>query len=129
MLTSAMEYPDTRKPPSNSEGGFKNGASEEVRTLDIYLGKVVLYQLSYARLRGVENNLQLLLRVNAFFNKRNLPSLFLEIEVKHKLVANGIRKCDQLILVQGLGNFTAQQESQQLLHLILIAGIECNVEG
>ena len=27
----------------------KNGASEEVRTLDIYLGKVVLYQLSYAR--------------------------------------------------------------------------------
>ena len=30
---------------------FKNGASEEVRTLDIYLGKVVLYQLSYARLK------------------------------------------------------------------------------
>lgn len=28
----------------------KNGASEEVRTLDIHLGKVVLYQLSYARL-------------------------------------------------------------------------------
>ena len=28
----------------------KNGASEEVRTLDIYLGKVVLYQLSYARM-------------------------------------------------------------------------------
>ena len=28
----------------------KNGASEEVRTLDIYLGKVVLYQLSYARI-------------------------------------------------------------------------------
>lgn len=26
-----------------------NGAGEEVRTLDIYLGKVMLYQLSYAR--------------------------------------------------------------------------------
>ena len=25
----------------------ENGVSEEVRTLDIYLGKVVLYQLSY----------------------------------------------------------------------------------
>ena len=32
---------------------FINGASEEVRTLDIYLGKVVLYQLSYAREKGV----------------------------------------------------------------------------
>ena len=32
--------------------GLKNGASEEVRTLDIHLGKVVLYQLSYARLLG-----------------------------------------------------------------------------
>jgi hypothetical protein len=30
--------------------GLFNGASEEVRTLDIHLGKVVLYQLSYARL-------------------------------------------------------------------------------
>ena len=26
------------------------GAGEEVRTLDIYLGKVVLYQLSYTRI-------------------------------------------------------------------------------
>jgi hypothetical protein len=26
-----------------------NGAGEEVRTLDIHLGKVTLYQLSYAR--------------------------------------------------------------------------------
>ena len=29
--------------------GHKNGAGEEARTLDIYLGKVVLYQLSYTR--------------------------------------------------------------------------------
>ena len=29
---------------------LQNGAGEETRTLDVYLGKVVLYQLSYARL-------------------------------------------------------------------------------
>ncbi len=28
----------------------KSGAGEEIRTLDSHLGKVVLYQLSYARL-------------------------------------------------------------------------------
>ena len=27
----------------------ENGAGEETRTLDVHLGKVVLYQLSYAR--------------------------------------------------------------------------------
>jgi hypothetical protein len=30
----------------------KNGAGEETRTLDVHLGKVVLYQLSYAREAG-----------------------------------------------------------------------------
>ena len=29
---------------------YLNGAGEEVRTLDIHLGKVTLYQLSYARI-------------------------------------------------------------------------------
>ena len=29
----------------------ENGASEGIRTLDIHLGKVMLYQLSYARMR------------------------------------------------------------------------------
>ena len=29
----------------------KNGASEEIRTLDINLGKVALYQLSYTRVQ------------------------------------------------------------------------------
>ena len=48
------------EPPTNRvEAGYSNstelqrdefGAGEEVRTLDIYLGKVVLYQLSYARM-------------------------------------------------------------------------------
>ena len=32
----------------------KNGAGEGVRTLDIHLGKVVLYQLSYARSKSNE---------------------------------------------------------------------------
>ncbi len=31
----------------------KNGASEEIRTLDINLGKVALYQLSYTRIQRV----------------------------------------------------------------------------
>ena len=39
-----------KKTPDTLGSGVKNGASEEVRTLDIYLGKVGLYQLSYARL-------------------------------------------------------------------------------
>ncbi|SVC43298.1 uncharacterized protein METZ01_LOCUS296152, partial [marine metagenome] len=30
-----------------------NGAGEGIRTLDIHLGKVVLYQLSYARKRFI----------------------------------------------------------------------------
>lgn len=32
--------------------GKKNGAGNETRTRDSYLGKVVLYQLSYARSEG-----------------------------------------------------------------------------
>ena len=32
-----------------------NGAGEEVRTLDVHLGKVVLYQLSYAREKGMSD--------------------------------------------------------------------------
>ena len=33
----------------------KNGAGEETRTLDVHLGKVVLYQLSYAREKEQKN--------------------------------------------------------------------------
>ena len=31
------------------------GAGEEIRTLDIFLGKEVLYQLSYTRVKRPEN--------------------------------------------------------------------------
>ena len=34
----------------------KNGASEGIRTLDVHLGKVMLYQLSYARIRKFVHN-------------------------------------------------------------------------
>ena len=34
----------------------ETGAGEEARTLDIFLGKEVLYQLSYARIKMVEVN-------------------------------------------------------------------------
>lgn len=37
------------EPPPILEIGGGNGAGEETRTLDVHLGKVVLYQLSYAR--------------------------------------------------------------------------------
>ena len=36
-----------KKASDKIEDLYGNGVSEEVRTLDIYLGKVVLYQLSY----------------------------------------------------------------------------------
>lgn len=37
-------------PKSSKEGGNKKiGASDEARTHDIHLGKVMLYQLSYTR--------------------------------------------------------------------------------
>ena len=43
-----------KKTPGVATGGpSENGAGEEARTLDVHLGKVVLYQLSYARKRGV----------------------------------------------------------------------------
>lgn len=35
-------------------GFLRNGAGEETRTLDVHLGKVVLYQLSYSRVGEAE---------------------------------------------------------------------------
>ena len=43
-----------------------NGAGEETRTLDVHLGKVVLYQLSYAR-NGRERTQLRLPCVNSIF--------------------------------------------------------------
>ena len=42
---------ETGEPDATS--GQKNGAGNETRTRDSYLGKVVLYQLSYARSEGL----------------------------------------------------------------------------
>jgi hypothetical protein len=36
--------------------GVLRGAGEEVRTLDIQLGKLTLYRLSYSRIRYVQNS-------------------------------------------------------------------------
>ena len=43
--------PQNKKPRSlfRCRALSENGAGEETRTLDVHLGKVVLYQLSYAR--------------------------------------------------------------------------------
>ena len=47
-LSSGIAKPNTHKKVPDLIGDLKeSGVSEEVRTLDIYLGKVVLYQLSY----------------------------------------------------------------------------------
>ena len=59
-----------KNPQSVRTRGLKNGASEEVRTLDIHLGKVVLYQLSYARfLEEVAENYKFAPAVNVFLKK------------------------------------------------------------
>ncbi len=47
-------HPEKTKPSDFSEG-FENGAGEETRTLDVHLGKVVLYQLSYTRRNEVRS--------------------------------------------------------------------------
>ena len=46
-----------------------SGASEEVRTLDIHLGKVVLYQLSYARLLKIGKTVSIMGHVNPVFEE------------------------------------------------------------
>ena len=43
---------DAKKAADFFGGILLNGAGEETRTLDVHLGKVVLYQLSYARETG-----------------------------------------------------------------------------
>ena len=47
-----------QKKDSHRGESLKNGAGEEIRTLDSYLGKVVLYQLSYARLKEREMSIE-----------------------------------------------------------------------
>ena len=47
------------------------GAGEEIRTLDIYLGKVMLYQLSYARIVWcpvTESNCHYLITKQVFYH-------------------------------------------------------------
>ena len=44
---SSLQQQGTRK---------RNGAGERIRTVDSYLGKVALYQLSYARIREQKRN-------------------------------------------------------------------------
>jgi hypothetical protein len=40
---------ESKKPQVRKPGVHHIGAGEEIRTLDIHLGKVALYQLSYSR--------------------------------------------------------------------------------
>jgi len=49
---SAVALSRKKTPRFATRGLVQNGAGEETRTLDVYLGKVVLYQLSYTRRAG-----------------------------------------------------------------------------
>ena len=53
----------TRKTPR--ERGLHIGAGEEIRTLDIHLGKVALYQLSYSRVELIVMVVMLVLQLEA----------------------------------------------------------------
>ena len=46
---------------------FEFGAGEEARTLDLYLGKVSLYQLSYSRREILQENRALLSLIKPLF--------------------------------------------------------------
>ena len=48
-------------------GSFSLGAGEEIRTLDIHLGKVALYQLSYSRTVFTFNYYPSVLRVSRLY--------------------------------------------------------------
>ena len=53
MQVAALPYAGKKKPPTSFEVGGMCGAGDEIRTRDIYLGKVVLYQLSYSRVTAL----------------------------------------------------------------------------
>ena len=47
--SEAFTWKKVNKKAAEEQRLFGNGAGEETRTLDVHLGKVVLYQLSYTR--------------------------------------------------------------------------------
>ena len=64
-------------PWMNPRGVLEIGASEEIRTLDIYIGKVMLYQLSYARVTcgGIVDLRKLAMQKTDFFKRRASGSI------------------------------------------------------
>lgn len=54
-MRKGLIFSKIENPPGIASGRVSlNGAGEETRTLDVHLGKVVLYQLSYTREREAE---------------------------------------------------------------------------
>jgi hypothetical protein len=53
----------------------KSGAGEEIRTLDIFLGKEVLYQLSYARFDWADHRCPADFRARVFSKKVPPPAI------------------------------------------------------
>jgi hypothetical protein len=54
LLCFSYAFGSTRRPSSHKALVMKGGAGDETRTRDIFLGKEVLYQLSYTRESGRE---------------------------------------------------------------------------
>ena len=54
QIPQPFNYPETKKGQYVSILPFESGAGEESRTLDLNLGKVALYQLSYSRIAKAE---------------------------------------------------------------------------
>jgi hypothetical protein len=52
MVDVTESQPETQKGSPKASFLLNSGAGEESRTLDLNLGKVALYQLSYSRLGG-----------------------------------------------------------------------------
>lgn len=62
---------NTKKPRLSSIGGVPSGAKDEVRTRDLNLGKVALYQLSYFRLLFVDANIGSFQLLSILFSKKS----------------------------------------------------------
>ena len=61
-MEAARSGAGNEKTPTFVRGGGECGAGDEIRTRDIYLGKVVLYQLSYSRVESCKRGTEAVFR-------------------------------------------------------------------
>lgn len=88
------------------------GASEGIRTLDIHLGKVVLYQLSYAR--------RAIARSKISGKGASLSIVKIQNGAFSQISRNGHKS----MLFKDLRNFIAHHQAHQRAHLLGAAALE-----